>query len=126
MLALTKLIILVALFLTAVSVHPHVSTLATGQLTGSRSDTNDVKRGLALLLGSDCATCHTKTMKLIGPSYNDIAKRYQQDPSSVARLAEKIIKGGGGAWGKVSMTPHNDLTRRDAQLIVRYIFTLSD
>lgn len=90
------------------------------------SNISEEKRGLELLLRSDCTTCHTKSMKLIGPSYSDIAKRYGHDHSSVSRLADKIIKGGHGLWGNVPMTPHKDLTHQDAQLIVKYILTMND
>jgi cytochrome c len=88
--------------------------------------TDPIKRGLELMLGSDCGICHTQTVKLIGPPYTEIAKRYSGDGAGVARLANKIIEGGSGSWGTVPMTPHSDLTPVDARLIVQYILTLND
>lgn len=88
-------------------------------------NTDPVKRGLELMLRSDCAICHTQTVKLIGPPYTEIAKRYSGDRRMLAILADKIINGGMGAWGKVPMTPHHGLTPLEAKLIVQYILTLN-
>ena len=90
------------------------------------TNTDPVKRGLELMLGSDCGICHTQTVKLIGPPYTEIAKRYSGDRRMLAILADKIINGGTGSWGKVPMTPHHDLTPGDAKLIVQYILTLNE
>jgi len=90
------------------------------------ANTDPVKRGLELMLGSDCGICHTQTVKLIGPPYTEIAKRYAGDRRMLTILADKIINGGTGSWGKVPMTPHHDLTPGDAKLIVQYILTLNE
>ena len=90
------------------------------------ANTDPVKRGLELMLGSDCGICHTQTVKLIGPPYTEIAKRYSGDRRVLAKLADKIINGGTGSWGKVAMTPHHDLSPGDARLIVQYILTLNE
>jgi cytochrome c len=39
----------------------------------------------------------------------------------VARLAEKIIKGGSGAWGAVPMPANPQVTQADAQKLVSWI-----
>ena len=41
-------------------------------------------------------------------------------------LSDKIIKGGGGAWGERAMIPHPNLSKDDAAEIVNYILSLSD
>jgi cytochrome c len=38
-------------------------------------------------------------------------------------LAGKIIAGGSGNWGDVSMLPHPDITNEDALEIARYIMS---
>lgn len=64
----------------------------------------------------DCRTCHRLDGPLIGPSYLDIARRYELTEANIALLAGKITQGGAGVWGEVPMTPHPDLppaTARD-------------
>ncbi len=101
-------------------------TMARKGATMDVANRDPVKRGLELMLGSDCGICHTQTVKLIGPPYTEIAKRYSGDRRMLAILADKIINGGTGSWGKVPMTPHHDLTPGDAKLIVQYILTLNE
>ncbi|MBM3413816.1 MAG: c-type cytochrome [Bacteroidetes bacterium] len=82
-------------------------------------------KGLALVGKNDCVTCHKVDDKLIGPSYKEVAKKYADAPNDVVTvLASFIIKGGGGNWGNVPMTPHSNLSQEDAETMVRYILTL--
>jgi cytochrome c len=39
-------------------------------------------------------------------------------------LAAKIISGGKGNWGNISMTPHPELSMDDAKAMVQYILLL--
>ena len=51
-----------------------------------------------------CLACHAKDKKIVGPSFKDIAARYKgQDV--VAKLADKVRKGGSGVFGPVPMAP---------------------
>ena len=80
-----------------------------------------------LLTGSlDCKACHTTSEKSIGPSYIEIAKRYQNDPQAFDRLTERILKGGSGVWGQFPMSAHPDLPKSDARAIVAYILAIND
>ncbi|GDY21181.1 hypothetical protein LBMAG56_25270 [Verrucomicrobiota bacterium] len=38
--------------------------------------------------------------KSAGPSYLEIARKYQNDAPAREKLAAKIISGGGGVWGR--------------------------
>ena len=52
-----------------------------------------------------CMACHTKDKKLVGPSFKDIAAKYKgQD--AVAKLMDKVRKGGAGVYGPVPMAPN--------------------
>ncbi len=82
--------------------------------------------GETLIAGSDCQACHTVDGASIGPSFTQIAARYQTDDDALAILAGKIIEGGGGNWGDVAMSAHPQLTQQEAEEIVRYIFSLTD
>jgi cytochrome c551/c552 len=84
-----------------------------------------VPEGKKLMEGSDCNVCHKATEKLIGPPYNSISAKYKATNANVGTLANKIISGGMGNWGRIPMTPHPDLTLNDAKKIVRYILSNS-
>ncbi|TWI83166.1 cytochrome c [Lacibacter cauensis] len=84
----------------------------------------DYEKGLALVAGSDCLTCHKVDEKVIGPSYRDVANKYENTEANVKMLAEKVIKGGTGVWGEVAMTAHPTVTQADAEQMVKYILLL--
>lgn len=84
--------------------------------------------GLGILKRLDCLTCHTETRKINGPTYEEVAAKYDNTPENVSMLAEKVIKGikaGTGVWGgTVDMVPHPSLSKEDAEKIIKYIFKL--
>jgi cytochrome c len=80
--------------------------------------------GLALVAKNDCLTCHQVADKVIGPSYQSVANKYAGVDTAVTYLAHKVIKGGNGVWGTVSMTPHDSLPEADAEQMVKYILLL--
>lgn len=88
------------------------------------SDNPDYEKGLTLVAGSDCLTCHKVDEKVIGPSYRDVANKYENTEANVKMLAEKVIKGGTGVWGEVAMTAHPTVTQADAEQMVKYILLL--
>ena len=85
----------------------------------------DYQKGLELIGGSDCLTCHKVDEPVTGPSYRDVANKYAAAGDTiVAHLAGKIINGGKGVWGEVYMTPHTGLSQEDAEAMVKYILLL--
>jgi len=86
----------------------------------------DYENGLVLVAQSDCLTCHKVDEKLIGPTYRDVANKYENTEANVKMLAEKIIKGGTGVWGQVAMTPHPAVTPADAETMVKYVLSLKN
>lgn len=83
----------------------------------------DYDAGLAIEVKQNCNTCHKIDEKLIGPSYKDIANKYENNEEMVSKLAKKVIEGGQGVWGEVPMAAHPDLSEADAKAIVKYILT---
>ncbi len=81
--------------------------------------------GRLLIEKSDCKTCHDTDRKINGPSYSDIANRYFGNELAVSQLSEKVIKGGAGNWGETAMSAHPDLSKSDAEQIVRWILSLA-
>lgn len=82
--------------------------------------------GKRLMELSDCMACHSIDKKSIGPSYREVAKKYQRERDVVSMLADKIINGGGGVWGEQAMSAHPQIKKDDAKEIVRYIMSLAN
>jgi cytochrome c len=82
------------------------------------------KDGQALINSSDCRTCHKDDSKLIGPAYQDVAKKYENNAANVKMLTEKIINGGQGNWGEIPMAGHPNLSQDDASAMVEYILSM--
>lgn len=114
------------------AVAPAASTPATAPATAPAvaakpapaADNGDVKRGEALIAKSDCLACHKVDVKVLGPSYKDVAAKYSNNAATVNQLVDKIKKGGSGVWGAVPMSPHPALSDDDGRAMVRYILSL--
>ncbi len=100
------------------------TTTAAATSGNALSDNPDYQKGLALVAGSDCLTCHKTSEKNIGPAYKEVAAKYENTEENVKMLAGKIIKGGSGNWGAIPMTPHPQLKQEDVEAMVKYIFLL--
>jgi cytochrome c len=74
---------------------------------------------------SNCLACHTVATKLVGPSFQDIAKRYASDKSAEARLVDKVKKGGTGAWKHQGITlpmpPNSTVKDADIKTLVKWV-----
>ena len=81
-------------------------------------------KGLEKVKGSDCTGCHQVDRKLIGPSYADVAAKYENTEENVAMLTQKVIAGGVGVWGEIPMSAHPNLSEEDATDMVRYVLLL--
>jgi cytochrome c len=55
-----------------------------------------------------------------------VAKKYKGAFQIVGKLADKIIKGGGGVWGEQAMSAHPQVKKDEAEDMVRYILSLAD
>jgi cytochrome c len=101
-----------------------VKALIVSAIAIAASAQNPAPRdGEKLINGSDCLSCHASESQVAGPSWKAIAGRYADQPGNVARLAEKVRKGGGGTWGDVAMTPHPDLTDGQSRQMVEWILS---
>jgi cytochrome c len=86
-------------------------------------------RGLAadmpeLAKKSGCSNCHKIDKKMVGPGWEDVAKKYKDDPEATAKLSEKISKGGKGVWGPVPMPANPKLTEAEVKELVTFILGL--
>ncbi len=71
----------------------------------------------------NCLACHAADKKLVGPAYKDVAAKYAGQKDAVAKLAEKIQKGGVGAWGQIPM-PANQVTPDEAKQLATWVLTI--
>lgn len=71
----------------------------------------------------NCFACHAVDKKLVGPSYKDVAAKYQGDPKAEAKLFEKVKKGGQGVWGAVPMPPNSQVPDNDIHALVKWILS---
>ncbi len=76
---------------------------------------------LDLAKKSNCMACHQVDKKLVGPSYQEVAKKYAGDKTAEAKLAEKVKKGGSGVWGPVPMAPNPQISDADLKTLVKWI-----
>ena len=83
----------------------------------------EIEEGKQLISKSDCFACHKLNEKAVGPSYVDVAKKYPLTTANVSKLADKVIKGGSGAWGQIPMAPHANISVEDSKKIVKYILS---
>jgi len=84
--------------------------------------TDPIAEGKSLIEGSDCLGCHKLDEKLIGPSYKEVAQKYENTPENVEMLAEKILKGSSGVWGDVPMPAHG-FSKENAKFMAQYILS---
>jgi cytochrome c len=69
----------------------------------------------------NCVACHAESARKVGPSYQDIAKKYAGQADAADRLAKKIRSGGSGVWGQMPMPPHPQVPEGDARAMATYI-----
>lgn len=76
---------------------------------------------LQLAQKNSCTACHAPDRKLVGPAYQEVAKKYAGQKDAVAQLVESIRKGGSGKWGPVPMPPQAALSDADAATLASWI-----
>lgn len=66
-----------------------------------------------------CMACHAVDKKLVGPAYQEVAKKYAG--KSADELAKSIKAGGSGKWGPVPMPAQAALSDADAKTLAAWI-----
>ncbi|PVY41196.1 c-type cytochrome [Pontibacter virosus] len=100
-----------------------IMNIGTDRTAGATSTQSTVK-GEKLIAQSDCMACHRVDEKLVGPSYTEVARKYEATDKNIDYLASKIIEGGAGVWGEIPMAAHPNISREDAREMARYIVSL--
>jgi len=73
---------------------------------------------------NNCTACHAIDKKVVGPAFKDVAAKYKGDATAKAKLATKIIKGGGGVWGAMPMPASPKISEADAGALADFVLGL--
>lgn len=99
-------------------------TLITAMAAAGTAQAMDQAAALDWSKKNNCAACHVMDKKLVGPSWQDIGKKYAGDASAAAALPTKVRQGGKGVWGPVPMPPNPTVKDADAKAFVQFVLTL--
>lgn len=78
----------------------------------------------ALAQKSACMSCHQVAKKVVGPSFQDVAKKYKGDAKAADHIVTVIKKGGKGVWGAVPMPPHPQVSDENAKKLTDWILAM--
>jgi len=68
-----------------------------------------------------CMACHAADKKLVGPAFQDVARKYAAQADAQAYLVKSIKAGGSGKWGPVPMPAQPALSDADTQTLAAWI-----
>jgi cytochrome c len=100
-----------------------VAAAAGLALASGASAAPDAAKAKALAQSKNCFACHALDKKLVGPAFQEVAKKYKGDAEAPAKLAKKVIGGGGGVWGTIPMPP-NPVKEDEAKLLVEWVLSM--
>jgi cytochrome c len=84
--------------------------------------------GRDLARNKGCMECHAVDKEVWGPSFRQVAKYYRPLSDGKARIAQKILKGGGEHWGDRGMPAHATravmVSDTEAEQIAAWVLTL--
>ncbi len=75
---------------------------------------------IALTQKNACNACHGMDKKILGPGFQEVAKKYAARPDGLDYLAGKIKGGGTGVWGAIPMPPQA-LNAGEAKQIAQWL-----
>jgi cytochrome c len=58
---------------------------------------------------------------VVGPAFDDVAKKYKDDPDAATRLAKKVRSGGSGVWGQVGMPANTKISDADLARVIDWV-----
>lgn len=97
-----------------------IATLVAGSAISAQALANE-----QLAKSKNCMACHAVDAKIVGPAYKEVAKKYAGQKDAEAKLAKKVLEGGGGVWGAVPMPANKgQVTEAEAHQLVKWILSL--
>ncbi len=94
---------------------PFVFAGATAQAEPDPAEVQDI------LSKNSCLACHAVDKKMVGPAYQDIAAKHEDDDDAAELLAKHIREGSSGVWGQVPMPPNPGISEEDTDTVVEWI-----
>ena len=79
---------------------------------------------LELAKSKNCLACHSVDVKVLGPAYKDVAKKYAGQKDAEEKLVQKVLKGGSGSWGAIPMPANTQVTEAEARTLVKWVLSL--
>lgn len=76
-----------------------------------------------LAKNKNCMACHAVDKKVVGPAYKEVAAKYAGQKDAADKLAQKIVKGGSGAWGAVPMPANPQVTEAEAKTLAAWVLS---
>ncbi len=84
----------------------------------------DAAKAEALAKQHNCLQCHSADKKILGPSYQEVAKKYKGNKGAQAMLVKNVKAGSKGAWGQIPMPPNDKLSDAEAATLVGWILSM--
>jgi cytochrome c len=75
-----------------------------------------------LAKSKNCMTCHSVANKVIGPSFKEVATKYNGQ-NVEDKLVQKVMKGGSGAWGTAPMPANPQVSEAEARTLVKWVLS---
>lgn len=72
---------------------------------------------------SACMACHAIDKKILGPAYQDVAKKYEGKKDALKTVMANIKSGGAGKWGSISMPAQTALSDADTKTLATWILS---
>jgi cytochrome c len=76
---------------------------------------------LALAQKNGCTACHAPDHKVVGPAFQDVAKKYAGQKDAQATVEKNIKGGGAGKWGPIPMPAQTALAEADAKALAAWV-----
>ena len=95
----------------------------SAELKQGHQQPDEAALGMNIAQKMDCKTCHKTDGKSIGPSFTQVADKYEPTDKNIDYLTKKITNGGSGVWGEVAMPAHPTLQAEDGKKIVAWIMS---
>jgi cytochrome c len=94
-----------------------LSVLAVGGLMIAQPAAADQ----AMAQAQGCMACHQVEVKVVGPSYKEVAAKYKDDAAARDLLIGKVRAGGVGTWGQIPMPPNTTASDEDLAALIDWI-----
>lgn len=70
-----------------------------------------------------CMACHGVANRIVGPSYRDVAARYEGQADAEGTLIAKVKAGGQGVWGAIPMPAQGHVKDEEIRKLVQWILS---